>query len=227
MGKLPRELRVAVTAIVSSLLLPLAGQADTVVIGAYQSGYVTETGLVRNPTGNYFTGQLDEEEYRGYFIFDLSALNGLQVTSATFRLDTDDYFSADLTETVNFYQYTGAISTLTSAPTTSATAFEDLGDGALLGSQIYAEELQDDVLDIVLSSDAIAALNDAISSGSFAFGAVMISLSGSGDQYVYGQSDDLGSTRQLRLETQAVPEPGTVGLLAVAGLALLRRRQRK
>jgi hypothetical protein len=214
---------VAVSTVFSSLS-SITASADTVEIGADQSGYVTEDGLVLNPSGNYFTGQLDGTEYRGYFIFDLSSLAGLEITSAVFRLDTDDYQSVDLTETVNFFQYTGSISTLTGAPTTSGTAFDDLANGTLLGSQVYSEAEQDDVLDITLDSAAIAVLNSGISAGSIAFGAVMISISGPSDQWVYGQSDDLGSIRQLRLETQPVPEPSTAALLALGAGLLARRR---
>jgi hypothetical protein len=210
---------------VFGLLSPFTASAETVQITAYQSGYVNEDGVVMNPSGNYFTGQLDDVQYRGYFIFDLSSLAGLEITSASFRLDTDDFQSVDLTETVNFYQYTGAISTLTSAPTTSGTAFGDLGNGTLLGSQIYSEAEQDVVLNIALNNAAVAALNSAISSGSIAFGAVMVTVSGPSDQWVFGQSDDLGSTRQLVLETQPVPEPSTAVMLVLGAGLLVRRRR--
>jgi len=224
-------------ALAAAMALPAS--AATVNITASTSGYGQRADdgnavtYAVDDRGNYVTGQdtFGGSVYlwRGYFIFDLSSLDGFTVTAASFQLDTDDFDSSESSETVTFYQYGGDVNDLYGfdALTASTQAvFDDLGSGTAYGSHVYDEAQQDEVLTLALNSDFLTAINSAGGSGLFAFGADMTTVSGTTDQYVYGGSDNIGSVRQLVLEVEPIPEPTSAALLlGAAGLLALRRRR--
>jgi hypothetical protein len=98
--------------------------------------------------------------------------------------------------------------------------YNDLGSGSTFGSIGLLSTQDHQLVDITFNADGLAALN--ASSGLFAVGGTYTSAG----YHAFGASN-ASMTRQLIIETAAVPEPFTIALLAIGlfGIAVVRRRQ--
>ncbi|HNJ76251.1 MAG TPA: PEP-CTERM sorting domain-containing protein [Azospira sp.] len=218
---------------------PMNGNVESI---ATVQNYLAGRGLIAStPTGTI------RGEYRNFFVFDLGAFAGKTFSSAELSLYNPQYGDPGTTTSnpnmlggfyqggVNAFPYeTYQLQHVTTAPSAfiNATAgrggYDDLGDGATLGS--YNASLSDNgsFIRISLNGSGLSALN-AAAGGLFVIGGRVTTLAGdTGSQTIFGFTNDnnMAST-QLRLVT-AVPEPETyamlLGGLTVLGLRLRRRK---
>jgi len=214
-------------------------RAATITIDAYSRGCIGQNGSfnclsVPGPTQNYAAGQFDLSgtpfELRNFFIFDLAAVGGT-IVSATLLLDmtkyTNAYDSADATETYTLFDYAGDPLALPVAPS-NVGRFTDLGTGVVFGSRDYSQADTgvggNNLTTIVLNGDALLALNAArLGVGVFAVGGAITSLSGTGEQSIFGNTHLDGAVSRLQVEY--VPEPATLALVGAGVLAAAARRR--
>lgn len=208
-------------------------------------------GLVAGPvnvgpltTGNYgadgspaadndFTaGLFGGLQYRNFFVFDLSAVSGT-VNSATLRLYNGTIASPTNIETYTLFEVSTSptvFSPINSRPF-STTIYNDLGSGLIYGSQNIDNTMNNSFVDIVLSTQAINAIQAALGS-QLAIGGAVTSISGPANQYVFLSGTTQPQTLILDIagvtgggtepppETAETPEITTLATVA-AGLAYL------
>jgi hypothetical protein len=219
------------------VLLPL--QAGAFTLDAVDFGVYPHDGTHSPdpPVALYRTGNCEPcaEEWRSFFVFDLSVPGTTPaiVTAASLRLDTLLYDSPDDSETIEFFDVSTPIATLTSGAgnaTDNIAIFDDLGGGTSYGSRAYSEADENLVREIELDAAAVAAINAALG-GSFAIGASLIDCAtcldpgqGLADELVF--ADGFGDAGSAIKQLVLVPEPSTALLLAwgLAGLAGRTRR---
>ncbi|MDQ5945129.1 MAG: hypothetical protein QG619_548 [Pseudomonadota bacterium] len=216
---------------------PSNGQVESF---ASAQNYLVGRGMISStPTG------VVRGEYRNFFIFDLTAYAGQSFSSATLSLYNPKFGDPGTTAS-NPYSYGGFAQTGTNAlpyetyqlhdvstapsafvgATAGRAGFDDLGDGAVLGS--YNASLSDNgsFINITLNGAGLSALNASVGQ-LFVLGGRITTIAGdTGSQTVFGFTNDnnLANTR-LNLVT-AVPEPETFAML-LAGLTLLGFQQRR
>ena len=237
-----------------SAALAASARADSVTLFAVDDGwYAQQVGssgtpfayLNNNPTAlsNYVTGNVADFLFvvsRSYFVFDLSSIEGT-VVSATFSAYNpsattdfaDGYRSTDASETLALFDVTTNLSTLTTwvgNNATTAAMWQDLGTGTIYGSQGVSAVDNGELVNVVLVSDAIAAIDAA--TGLFALGGSITTLDSLFDrsEFVFGNTNPTFVPR-LMLEvipSVATPEPATLALLGLGlGLGLATRRRNR
>jgi hypothetical protein len=237
-----------IAAAIGLALLGFAAHADT--LNAYDRGWYS-----RDVNANTYSAQPNNLNYsvgsgyplgsgspfgfRNYFAFDLSAYTGQTITSATLHLynpKAGDPFasptyggyccSADPFETYELHNVATSTALLLSG-NAGAAGFADLGDGTLYGSYnaTYADNGR--FIDITLNAAALADLN-AAAGGLFVLGGFVSTIANGPSQTIFGftNAGNMADT-QLLISTAAVPEPGTMALMAAGfGLLLLTVRKR-
>jgi hypothetical protein len=219
--------------IVLVLLMGAAADATTIVINATDSGWYDDTGSHTQSNENYLVGWRGAE-YRNFFVFDLTAIPVTDtVVSATLRLFNpaislpailaNGYSSPDLSETYEVVEVTTPVPLLILGGTLLTPIYNDLGDGTVFGTRAVSAADNGANVDIALDAAGVAAIDAGV--GLFALGGHVSTLtSGFPNEFVFG-STGATSLRQLVIETNAVPEPGSGALVGVglAAVAVWRR----
>ena len=233
-----RTIAVLAISLVSIACLPTSAHADYTIdatvgghygtndvggilqVGATQGSYFT--GIAGNPTG----------EARNYFVFDLSQVTGGVsgvtielsdpangfvpnvdgISSLTYNLRDASQDAASLSLGGNFFP---------GDPGYSATLsrFNNLGSGTFFGSESISAVNDGTTLSITLNSAAIASVI-AHEGQLLAIGGATDFVVTTSEVGVFNHSGSSGIER-LVIHTRGVPEPGSLSLIGIGGLALL------
>lgn len=209
-----------------------SAQSYNLNLGSIDRGWVKSTGQGNASNVNYITGNVSNSEYRSYFVFDLSAIDG-EVTAASIMLTNPasvGFSSANANETFILRAVSSSIP-LTGSAFTNLAIFNDLGDGDIFGSAVM--DVTSNIMNINLNSDFLNAINT--SGLQFVVGGSISTLDGdlATNEYVFGSTyyPLEADPNPVQLNLTILPGGGTVpetstGLLGViAGLSLLRRRR--
>jgi hypothetical protein len=223
----------------AALMIGSAAQAATFEINAADRGHYSPNGgghLAVDKTYRVGSGGASAEQ-RNFFEFNLAGKTGT-VDSAILRLlmpsGTNGYLSPDPSETLTLFDVSTDPVTLSGAG--GISAFNDLGTGTQYGSFVATPLAQAAFIDIILNSDALAAIN--ASNGVFSIGGALTTPGDPNDNnfLFVGSTDSLtdGTSRlildgaNLSAVPTAVPLPPAFLLLgsALAGLFGFGRRIR-
>ena len=223
-----------ISAISAFCLAPVASAAtitlDAISRGAYIDTGVFGTGGAGTPAGNYLTGEHTSfsgpNEYRSFFIFDLTAVTD-SIVSATFEVSAGSQNLTDPTESLSLFAVSSSLASL-SAGTAGVAGFADLGSGTVYASRTFdgSEPVFLPPTAIALNAAAVADLNAATTL--FGFGGALTTISGTAEQNIFGGTG-AGYVTRLVLETvpAAVPEPASLLLLGSGALGLVARRLKR
>ena len=228
----------------ATLILALAdpSAALTVTISASDSGWHSNAGNHTATNQDYEAGWSSNEQFRNFFVFDLSSLPlGETILSATLRAYNpifgvpnvtfgDGYDSPDASETYNLHEVLLPAALVTAPSVLTPVVYGDLGDGAIFGSYLASSADNGDFIEIALNGAGITAAQTWVGLGSFVLGGEIstLALPVGVDEFVFGHTDPPGFgpyTRELVLEI--TPEPGTGGLFALGLVALASARRRR
>jgi hypothetical protein len=158
---------------------------STVSLAAFDSGWYDSTGFHSSANDNYLVGFFDPNEYRNFFVFDRSTIEGT-ILSATFSAfnPTSGFSSLDASETYSLFDVTTPIAALRAGGSGQFATFADLGTGTVFGSRSISNANQGQSVDVTLNASALAALN--ATSGHYAIGGALTSIDGIDPQYLFG-----------------------------------------
>lgn len=175
----------------------------------------------------YFAGRDSGDEFHNFLLFDLSSITQ-EVVSAELRLISNGYDSPDPYETYTVHDVTTPLWELQNGYGDTAATYNDLGSGIVYGSVDVASNTGYIVVSVFLNDAGLAALNASLG-GMFVVGGAITSLDSPAAQYegLFSLSDpDRPSDGATQIVLTLIPEPGTLGLLALGGLALYAARRR-
>jgi PEP-CTERM motif len=197
-----------------SLGLVSSAQAGMVTLNDTHRGWYLDNGTSsRNVGNNYFVGRSGSIEFRNYLGFDLSGVSE-PIIAAELNLD-----SAAVLGTNHDYELHKVVTPFANLGSYSVAIFDDLGSGSVYGSRTYESSDRLQLRSILLNAAALADLNSA-AGGSFAIGGSITSALGN-EQGIFAGSNNTNSV-QLKLTTAAaVPEPSSIVLLGIGGIALV------
>jgi hypothetical protein len=208
----------SITGAVALLLLIVeATPAEDIIATNFGYYYTdqTETGAYPG-IQNYAVGKATTDfdsltQFRNFFVFDLSSLTA-DVPSATLRLNALSI--AGTTNTLELYDVTTSIDTLTTFGSDKAAIYEDLGSGTVYGARVILELEHDTYIDIELNDDCLAAIN--ANHGKFAIGGTLNPPGPADDQYVFGYGGEV----PLDFAKLILPEPGTFVLALLGAVSM-------
>ncbi|MGB2824793.1 MAG: PEP-CTERM sorting domain-containing protein [Phycisphaerae bacterium] len=196
----------------------------------YQKRFSTYTGPSTNQ--NYvvgFEGGTGDKTYRNLLVFDLSGVVE-QAVSAEVRLTRGTGRGTAEAATYTLHEVTTPLAMAMGGGTSAenAATFADLGSGVVYGSAAIPSWAEvTDIVTIELNDDALAGINAA--GGLFALGGALSPENTSGGVrfgHTHPGSTPLGDVLPTRYLVLTIPEPATLSLLALGGLAVVRRRRR-
>jgi hypothetical protein len=211
-----------------------SAHAVPIAIDAEDSGWYDDGGDHTAANQNFIAG-LRGVEYRNFFVFDLTSLVGETIVTAELRLELSygDAFEAgfespDPSETFALFDVGTPVPALTAGGPggpVGQLVFDDLGKGTSYGSVEITTADNGTIVRIPLNAAAISALAGGV--GLFAFGGAITTHQNDLliREFAFGWSDE-SSTRQLVINPDPIPEPGTALLLGL-GLALTAWRARQ
>lgn len=208
-----------------------SAQSYQASVESQDRGWVTSNSFANVGNTNFLAGNYNSIEYRNFFVFDLSDVEG-EIISASLSLfapPTVTYNSANGVEIFSLNHITTAVPADRNFAAASAV-FSAIGNGTLLS---YASiNSSTNTLNFDLNSPAALA---ALNSGSiFTLGGQVLSLDTNPEtvEYVFGNSQvPAGGTNPMVLNLTvlpnggAVPELSTSMLALFAGFGLLRRKR--
>lgn len=191
----------------------------TTVIQWADSGAYSSQGDHSPSNTNYIAGfcpDCGNKNFRNFFVFDTSSIVG-QVTSAILRLRAGNIPGNG---TYTLFDVTTPVTALRAGGSGLTDIYADLGSGTRYGSTALTSVQTSGLVDITLNADAIAAINAR--PGLFALAGTYDTP----DSFAFGGTD-ADERRQLRLETNAVPEPASMALVGLGLCAIFGARKRK
>lgn len=225
---------------------PLRASASTATLDAMWRGTYLSNGQGFYPSyppemfRNFVTGQMNGEEYRSYFVFDLRNIKRPIVSAnITFSLNTRagcqpgptcGFSSSDPSETITLFDYEHSLEEWDDGLMQLVTGyvgipgFNDLGSGKVFGSVTITPG--QGTATLALDSQALAALN-ANEGHLFAMGGALTSISGSENQFLFGASPLDSSLLNLTFPSSEVPEPTSLLLFGSGVLACAYRMRAK
>jgi hypothetical protein len=172
------------------------------VIDASDRGWWRDDGNHNASNKNTITGQNGSgtDLFNSFFVFDLTSVPPSSFTGATLRLEIENYYGPDASESLTIYDVSTPTSVLTSSGSNVAV-FNDLGSGNSYGNFTVLRTDEGSILEITLNNQALADIA-ATTGGFFAVGLHVndIGLS-SGDEGVRFSSSDEARVHQLVLTT--------------------------
>lgn len=222
-----------------AMLAVLAGvpgaSASTVVLNRVSDGHsrLRDDGIVFSSSTSNVVGEGIGLEYRTFISFSLTGIND-PVVALTLRLKIESYNNGATSSQFSIFDYINISPTSIIDNGEAHERFDDLGSGVLYGtgSITIAENPAGSFLDIVLNSNAIAALNSGSGVYTSPSGARSF-IVGIADQQISG-TDNFGirftngsGTRINQLVVETVPEPSSLVLIGVGCAALICRMRRR
>lgn len=211
---------------IACLVFPASVQSSTLEIAPLDQGWYVSNGQHVAGHYNYVAEVVGAEEWRNYFVFDLSSVDET-IVSATLQLYTWQNLTSATYELREFGE-TGIssdalMSRHSEGNSEGITIFHDLGDGLIYGASELSPSNSFSTIQIELTSDAINNLD--ASNGLFVLGGKgyyhdFVSHSNGPQGAIFGYSD-LHPDNLLILETQSIPEPTTLLLLFCGFVGLL------
>jgi hypothetical protein len=140
------------------------------IIDASNRGWWRNDGYHDASNKNTITGQgsTGSQRFNSFFVFDLTSVLPGSITNATLRLEIENYYGPDTSESLTAYNVSTPISVLTSSGTNVAV-FDDLGSGNSYGDFTVLPANVGSILEITLNSQALADIG-AATGGYFAVG---------------------------------------------------------
>lgn len=192
---------------------PPAGATTTATLNATGRGWYSQAGYHDAGNSNYVAGTNTNppyDQYRDFFVFDLSGVTGATISSATLRAPNPN--AARGTGTYALHAVSTAISSLTASQAAGATGeaiYADLGDGTVYGSfDVTTTNQTTNPVDVTINAAGLAALNSS-EGGSIAFGGDY-----PGGGVVFSGSDSATNIPQLILEVSSTVPSAPAGVSA-------------
>lgn len=208
-----------------------SAQSYQASVESQDRGWVTNTSFANVGNTNFLAGNYNSIEYRNFFVFDLSDVEGeiINATLSLFAPPTVTYSSSNAVEIFSLNYVTSSIPADRNSSQAGAV-FSSIGNGTLLS---YASvNASTSTLNFDLNTPAALA---ALNSGSiFTLGGQLLSLDSNPntEEYIFGNSQvAAGGTNPMVLNLTvlpnggAVPEVSTSMLALLAGFGLLRRKR--
>ena len=181
--------------------------AEVVTLDAVHRGWWKETGYHDSANNNTFTGYHNSGlYYNSYFIFDVSALD--TASSATLRLEIENYYGPDASESLTVYDVSTPAAQLEASGTGRVDIFEDLQSGNAYATFTVTPDDVGNVLEIPLNAQGVADVTAA--SDFFSVGLHVVTIiSPSGNEAVRFSRLSESRVHQLVLEEGPPPCPTT------------------
>jgi hypothetical protein len=228
-------------------LFSVGAGAAPVTVETFDNGWYSQN---NNSSGDLTAGvsninvgwnQVTGATYRNWLAFDLSALAGQNITSATLTFyGNNGTYDSPKIETLGLFDYNGSINALLGSQS-GVGIYNDLGTGTSFGQSAVASPLG--MFSITLTAEAVNALNAAAGNTTdqrFVIGGSLLSIAalhdgsnwyGDGQLFrITGPTSALDHAAYLSMETSPVPVPAALPLFASSlfgGFFAARRKRRK